>query len=75
MGAELVERVKQCEAMTRDAFAVTEELKETAERPRCEHHEMSQLDLTKGKEARTVPIQCSRSGGGQENGDNPRPPF
>jgi hypothetical protein len=30
MGAELIERVKQCEAMTRDAFAVTEELKETA---------------------------------------------
>jgi len=30
MGAELVERVQQCEAMTRDAFAVTEELKQTA---------------------------------------------
>jgi hypothetical protein len=30
MGAELIERVKQCEAMTRDAFAVTEEMKETA---------------------------------------------
>ena len=25
MGAELIERVKQCEAMTRDALAVTEE--------------------------------------------------
>jgi hypothetical protein len=36
MGAELVERVKQCEAMTRDAFGVTEELKETAERYREE---------------------------------------
>jgi hypothetical protein len=36
MGAELVERVKQCEAMTRDALAVTEELKETAERYRQE---------------------------------------
>src|SRR5258705_8131092 len=36
MGAELIERVKQCEAMTRDAFAVTEELKETAERYREE---------------------------------------
>jgi uncharacterized coiled-coil DUF342 family protein len=36
MGAELIERVKQCEAMTRDAFAVTEELKETAARYREE---------------------------------------
>ena len=36
MGAELVERVKQCEAMTRDALEVTEELKETAERYREE---------------------------------------
>lgn len=36
MGAELVERVKQCEAMTRDTFAVTEGLKETAERYREE---------------------------------------
>jgi hypothetical protein len=36
MGAELVERVKQCEAMTRDAFVVTEDLKETAERYREE---------------------------------------
>src|ERR1700704_938290 len=32
MGAELVERVKQCEAMTRDALAVTEELKDTEKR-------------------------------------------
>jgi hypothetical protein len=30
MGAELVERVKQCEAMTRDALEVTGELKEIA---------------------------------------------
>jgi chromatin segregation and condensation protein Rec8/ScpA/Scc1 (kleisin family) len=30
MGAELIERVKQCEAMTRDALAVTEEMKDTA---------------------------------------------
>jgi hypothetical protein len=36
MGAELVERVKQCEAMTRDALAVTEELKDTAKRYREE---------------------------------------
>jgi hypothetical protein len=36
MGAELIERVKQCEAMTRDALEVTEELKETAERYREE---------------------------------------
>jgi hypothetical protein len=36
MGAELIERVKQCEAMTRDAFAVTEEMKETAARYREE---------------------------------------
>jgi hypothetical protein len=36
MGAELIERVKQCEAMTRNAFAVTEELKETAARYREE---------------------------------------
>jgi hypothetical protein len=36
MGAELIERVKQCEAMTRDALAVTEELKETAARYREE---------------------------------------
>src|SRR5436305_8388322 len=32
MGAELVERVKQCEAMTRDALSVTKEMKETAAR-------------------------------------------
>jgi hypothetical protein len=36
MGAEVVERVKQCEAMTRDALAVTEELKEIAARYREE---------------------------------------
>ena len=30
MGAELIERVKQCEAMTRDALEVTGELKEIA---------------------------------------------
>jgi hypothetical protein len=35
-GAELIERVAQCEAMTRDAFAVVGELKETAERYREE---------------------------------------
>jgi chromatin segregation and condensation protein Rec8/ScpA/Scc1 (kleisin family) len=36
MGGELIERVKQCEAMTRDALAATEEMKETAARYRAE---------------------------------------
>ena len=36
MGAELIERVKQCEAMTHDALAATEEMKETATRYREE---------------------------------------
>jgi hypothetical protein len=36
MGAELIERVKQCEEMTKDALAVTEEMKETAARYREE---------------------------------------
>ena len=36
MGAELIERVKQCEAMTREALTVTEEMKETAARYREE---------------------------------------
>jgi hypothetical protein len=36
MGMELVERVRQCEAMVRDALAVTEEMKETAARYRTE---------------------------------------
>ena len=36
MGAELIERVKQCEAMTRDALVVTQEMKETAMRYREE---------------------------------------
>ncbi|MBR1225851.1 hypothetical protein JQ600_13070 [Bradyrhizobium sp. AUGA SZCCT0176] len=36
MGAELIERVKQCEAMTRDALAVTLEMRETAARYREE---------------------------------------
>jgi hypothetical protein len=36
MGAELIERVKQCEAMTRDALAVTQEMRETAMRYREE---------------------------------------
>jgi len=36
LGVELVEHVKQCEAMTREALAVTDELKETAERYREE---------------------------------------
>jgi hypothetical protein len=36
MGAELIDRVKQCEAMTRDALAVTQEMKETAMRYREE---------------------------------------
>lgn len=36
MGAELIQRVKQCEAMTRNAFALSEELRETAARYRQE---------------------------------------
>jgi hypothetical protein len=36
MGAELIERVQQCESMTRNAFAVSEELKQTAARYREE---------------------------------------
>lgn len=36
MGADLVDRVRQCEAMTRDALAVTSELKEIASRYREE---------------------------------------
>jgi hypothetical protein len=36
MGAELIERVKQCETMTRNALAVTQEMKETAMRYREE---------------------------------------
>jgi hypothetical protein len=36
MGAELIGLVKQCEAATRDALAVTEELKDTAGRYREE---------------------------------------
>jgi hypothetical protein len=34
MGAELIERVKQCETMTREALAATKEMKETAARYR-----------------------------------------
>ena len=36
MGTELLDRVKQCETMTRDALAVTDELKEVAARYREE---------------------------------------
>ncbi len=36
MGAELIERAKQCEAMTRDALSVTAELKDVAARYREE---------------------------------------
>ncbi|MEH2513847.1 phosphoglycolate phosphatase-like HAD superfamily hydrolase [Nitrobacteraceae bacterium AZCC 1564] len=36
MGAELIERVKQCETMTKNAFVATEEMKETAARYREE---------------------------------------
>ena len=36
LGVELIEHVKQCEAMTREALAVTEELKQTAGRYREE---------------------------------------
>ena len=36
MGAELLERVKQCETLTRDALGVIEELKDTAKRYREE---------------------------------------
>jgi hypothetical protein len=36
MGSELIERVRQCEAMTRDALAVNEELREMANRYREE---------------------------------------
>ena len=36
MGVELMERVRQCEAMTRDALAVFEEMKDTASRYREE---------------------------------------
>jgi len=34
MGAELIERVKQCESMAQDAIAVTKEMKDTAARYR-----------------------------------------
>src|SRR5882757_3101689 len=40
MGAQLIERVRQCEAMTRDALAVTEEMKDTAARYREEAKRM-----------------------------------
>ena len=36
MGAELIQCARQCEAMTRDALAVTDELKKTADRYREE---------------------------------------
>ena len=36
MGAELIERVRQCEAMTREALAANQEMKETAARYREE---------------------------------------
>jgi hypothetical protein len=36
MGAGLIERIAQCQAMTREAFAVTDELKQIAERYREE---------------------------------------
>lgn len=36
MGAELIERVKQCELMTKNAFQASEEMKETAARYREE---------------------------------------
>ena len=36
MGAELLERVKQCETLTRDALGVIDELKDTAKRYREE---------------------------------------
>ncbi|MEH2534645.1 hypothetical protein V1277_006061 [Bradyrhizobium sp. AZCC 1588] len=36
LGVELIEQARQCEAMTREALAVTEELKETAARYRAE---------------------------------------
>src|SRR5262249_46846271 len=36
VGAELTERVEQCQTMTRDAFRMTEELREIAARYRAE---------------------------------------
>ena len=36
MGTEMIERVRQCETMTRNALAVTEEMKDTAARYREE---------------------------------------
>jgi hypothetical protein len=36
MGAQLIECIKRCEAMTKDAFLVIEEMKETAARYREE---------------------------------------
>jgi hypothetical protein len=36
LGAGLIERIKQCQAVTQDAFSVTKELKEIAERYRQE---------------------------------------
>jgi hypothetical protein len=49
LGAEVIEHVRQCEAMTRDALAVTEELKQTAERYREEakrvFHEIENFSL------------------------------
>ena len=44
LGVELVEHVKQCEAMARDALKVTDELKETANRYRDEAKRVSLAD-------------------------------
>jgi hypothetical protein len=49
LGTEVIEHVRQCETMTRDALAVTEELKQTAERYREEakrvFHEIENFSL------------------------------
>jgi hypothetical protein len=59
MGTELLERVKECEAMTRDALAVTTELKEVAARYReeakrvFEHIESCSLVVAEARKACT----------------------
>ena len=59
MGVELVDRVKQCETMTRDALAVTTELREIAARYReeakraFEHIETCSLMVAEARKACT----------------------
>src|SRR5215210_6925109 len=57
MGAELIERVKQCEMMTQEALEVTKEMKETAAR----YHEQAKRIFVHSEECSLITAEVRKT--------------